>query len=607
MSAHDSETRGISGHPDGLTGESVFALDGAPAEGFAVPGFDAVARLAAHSLHVPLVSLVLSTGSALWFSADAHRPDSPHALHPRYLEATRLGQTQVVPDTEADPRFGGAPLLTDIGPARMRFFASEPVYTLSGQHVGALCVMDYSPRDGLNESERADLRDAARLAGTGLVLGSYVGRTDPVTQLPHRNAFFEDLRARQRGGTNRTWLIAIDVAPVSRFSAFIRAMGHAYADELMRDVAARVQVWMPEHTHLYQVGTSRFAAVLPGAPEGIDAARMDELLHRLRQPFDCLGIPLCIQPGVGLLSLDTHELDGGDPLRLVMSASHAAQERVRGWAIYEARDDERHRQEFFLVTELAAALNERAELDLHYQPRVDLATGRCVAVEALARWQHPTQGAISPGRFIALAEQAGLMRSLTEWVLDHGLAQLGIWQRTGLDLKLSINVSSSDLGTELVDRLREAAGRHAVALEALELEVTEGTLLEHSDTTREILAAIRALGVGIAIDDFGTGYSNLTSLREMPATSLKIDQSFVRGMEASPHDGAIVRSMTELARELGFRVVVEGVETASIFESVMGMACDEVQGYHLARPMPAAELPGWLTRHDEARFRRPAE
>jgi len=575
-------------------------------EGFAVPGFDAVARLAAHSLHVPLVSLVLSTGSAFWFSADTHRPDSPHALHPRYLEATRQGQTQVVPDTEADPRFDGAPLLTDIGPARMRFFASEPVYTLSGQHVGALCVMDYSPRDGLNESERADLRDAARLAGTGLVLGSYLGRTDPVTQLPHRNAFFEDLRARQRGGAHRAWLIAIDVAPVSRFGAFIRAMGHAYADELMRDVAARVQVWMPEHTHLYQVGTSRFAAILPGTPDGIDATRMDDLVHRLRQPFDCLGIPLSIQPGVGLLGLDIDELDGGDPLRLVMSASHAAQRSVRGWAIYEPCDDERHRQEFFLVTELAAALNERAELDLHYQPRIDLATGRCVAVEALARWHHPTQGAIPPARFIGLAEQAGLMRSLTEWVLDHGLAQLGAWQRAGLDLKLSMNVSSSDLGTELIDRLREAAGRHAVALEALELEVTEGTLLEHTDTTREILAAIRALGVGIAIDDFGTGYSNLASLRDMPATSLKIDQSFVRAMEASPHDGAIVRSMTELARELGFRVVVEGVETATIFESVLGMACDEVQGYHLARPMPAAELPGWLARHEAIRFRRPA-
>ena len=571
-------------------------------DGFAVPGFDAVARLAAHSLHVPLVSLVLASGNAYWFSADAHSPHSPHALHPLYLEATRRDGTQVVPDTEADPRFGGTPLLTDVHLARMRFFASEPVYTLSGQHVGALCVMDYAPRDGLNESEQADLRDAASLAGTGLVLGDYLGRTDPVTQLPHRSAFFEDLRARQRGGAHRAWLIAIDVAPVSRFNAFVRAMGHTYADELVRDVAARIQVWMPEHTHLYQVGAMRFAAVLPDSPAVVDATQMDELVHRLRQPFDCLGIPLTIQPGVGLLNLDVRELDGGDPLRLVMSASHAAQHSVRGWSIYERAHDELHRQEFFLVTELAAALNEATgsaatELDLHYQPRMDLVSGRCIAVEALARWHHPTLGTIPPSRFIPLAEQAGLMTTLTGWVLEHAVAQLGAWLRAGLALTLSINVSSSDLDAELVERLRATAGRHGVPLRALELEFTESTLLEHSDATRQHLAALRALGVGIAIDDFGTGYSNLASLRQMPATSLKIDQSFVRAMEQSRHDGAIVRAMVELARELGFRVVVEGVETAAIFDAVRGMACDEIQGFHIARPMPAADLPGWLARH----------
>ncbi|HEX5305072.1 MAG TPA: GGDEF and EAL domain-containing protein [Dyella sp.] len=565
-------------------------------DGFAVPGFDAVARLAAHSLQVPMVSLMLSSGSAYWFSTDARCPHSPHALHPACLEACRLGETQVVPDTEADARFGGAPLLPDLHAVSMRFFASEPVYTLSGQHLGALCVMDYAPRSGLSDAERADLRDAAELAGTGLVLGSYLGRTDPVTQLPHRNAFFEDLRERQRGGAHRAWLMVIDVAPVNRFNAFVRAMGHAYADELMRDSAARIQLWMPEHTHLYQVGTHRFAAVLPDSPHVVDAAQMDELVHRLRQPFDCLGIPLTLQPGVGLLNFDVGAIEGGDPLRLVMSASHAAQHNVRGWSIYEPAQDEQQRQEFFLVTELAAALGEGTELELHYQPRLELASGRCVAVEALARWRHPTLGSIPPARFVALAEQAGLMRTLTEWVLDSAIAQLGAWRRAGLDLKLSLNVSSSDLGSELVERLRSASIRHGVALDTLELEFTESTLLEHSDTTREHLEAIRALGVGIAIDDFGTGYSNLASLRQMPATSLKIDQSFVRAMDAIRHDGAIVRAMTELARELGFRVVVEGVETAAIYAAVCGMACDEVQGFHIARPMPASELPGWLAR-----------
>lgn len=579
-------------HTTATLGDAVQASE----EAFAVPGFDAVARLAAHSLRVPLVSLVLSTGSAYWFSADAKNPHSPHALHPLYLDAARRGNAEVVLDTEADERFRDVPMLTGLAVAALRFFASEPVFTLSGQHIGALCVMDHTPRLALNEKERADLRDAAELAGAGVVLGSYLGRTDPVTQLPHRSAFFEDLRARQRGGAHRAWLIAIDVAPVSRFQAFVRAMGHAYADELMRDAATRIQLWMPPHTHLYQVGTSRFAAVLPDSPTMVDDAKMDALVQQLRRPFDCLDIPLTIQPGIGLLNLDMCEIEGGDPLRLVMSASHAAQQSVHGWTVYDASQDDLHRQEFFLVTELAAALSDRAELDLHYQPRVDLASGRCVAVEALARWQHPTLGAVGPNRFIRLAEQAGLMRTLTEWVLDHGIAQLAQWQRAGLDLKLSLNVSSSDLGAGLVQRLRDAAERHGVALQALELEFTENILLEHCDITRQHLAAIRDLGVGIAIDDFGTGYSNLASLRQMPATSLKIDQSFVRAIGDSTHDSAIVRSMAELARELGFRVVVEGVETQQIFDAVRTMACDEVQGYHVAHPMPAAEISGWLAR-----------
>jgi EAL domain-containing protein (putative c-di-GMP-specific phosphodiesterase class I) len=279
-----------------------------------------------------------------------------------------------------------------------------------------------------------------------------------------------------------------------------------------------------------------------------------------------------------------------------MNASHAAQHHARGWAVYDRQQDELHQQEFFLVTELAAALTERAELDLHYQPQVDLDSGRCIGVEALARWHHPTLGAIPPSQFISLAERSGLMHSLTQWVLEHSIAQLAAWRREGHDLRLSLNVTGADLGADLVGRLREVAEHHKIGLEALELEFTESTLLEHSATTRRHLTALRQLGAGIAIDDFGTGYSNLAALRQMPATSLKIDQSFVRGMGTSRHDEAIVRSVAELARSLDFRVVVEGVETAHLYDSVLGMACDEAQGFHIARPLSSPQLLDWLLR-----------
>ncbi len=589
-------------HMDGPSGAHSAAahtsVPGALPEGFAVPGFDAVVRLVSRSLNVPLVALVLNGGTAYWFANGSALPThEPHMLHPLYLEAARSLESLVVLDTFNDARFADVTPAPGATAGPIRFFASVPVHTLTGKQIGALCVMDQAPRDELTEHEQTSLRDAASLIGAGVVLRSYLGRTDPITQLPHRYAFFDDLRRHLREEASHTWVIAIDVAPVQRLNAFIRAMGHAYGDELMRAVAQRMLTWIPPDTRLYQVGASRFAAVLPDRHVEADTARLDYLVARLREPFDCLGIPLTIQPGVGLVKIGESELRGGDPLRLVMNASYAAQQSVRGWAVYDRRQDELHQQEFFLVTELAAALTDRTELDLHYQPRVDLDSGRCVALEALARWHHPTLGMIPPSRFIGLAERAGLMRTLTQWVLEHGVAQLAKWRSKGHDIKLSFNVSSTDLGADLVSRVQQVAERYKVGLDSLELEFTESTLMEHSATTRRHLTAIRELGAGIAIDDFGTGYSNLSALRQMPATSLKIDQSFVRGMGTSRHDEAIVRSVTDLARSMGFRVVVEGVETHHLYDSVLAMACDEAQGFHIARPLPGADVLPWLASH----------
>ncbi|WP_027484069.1 sensor domain-containing phosphodiesterase [Rhodanobacter sp. OR87] len=567
------------------------------AEPHALPGFDAVARLAATTLGTPLVALLLADGSAFWYTPPGH--GDPIRLDGMLLaacrQATRRGVAEVVPDARGDARF--LPADADPAHATIGFFACEPVFALDGQLLGALFAVDRHPHPPLHAGERNALRDAASLAGTGAALRHYLDRTDPATGLPHRNAFFADLHTHLPGADDTAWLLAVEVAPVARFNAFVRAMGHSYADALMHAVAARVQAWMTPGMQLYQVGTARLA-LLPAHPhDELLPARLDEFVALLREPIDCLGVPLTLQPGVGLLKVEAHELRGGDPLRRVMNAAHVAQDSVRGWAVYDRTQDERQRQDFFLVTELAAALSERAELELHYQPRVQLASGRCVALEALARWRHPTLGAVPPGVFVPLAEQAGLMRSLTDWVLDHGLAQLAAWLRDGLDVQLSLNVSSADLDATLETRLTAAARRHAVPLARLELEFTESTAMRHSDANRCHLAALREAGVGIAIDDFGIGYSNLDALRQMPASCVKIDKSLVCGLDASRHDAAVVRSMVALAHELGFRVVMEGVETGRVLEAVRGMACDEVQGFHIAHPLPAADVAGWLREH----------
>lgn len=583
--------------PSGQPDADVVPVAAPAAEHHAVPGFEAVARLASGALDVSLVALLLADGSAFWYTPPGQPDPLPldGALLAACREAARHGQPEMVADARADARFlpGG----TGTVPSAIGFFACEPVFGLGGRLLGALCVADRRPRPALHAGAHAALRDAASLASTGATLRSYLNRTDPATGLPHRAAFFADLRTHLPGDHDTAWIVVIEAAPVARFNALVRAMGHAYADALMRAMAERTQAWMTPDMQLYQVGTSRVAVLPAGLHDALPPARLDELVAMLRTPIDCLGVPLSLQPGVGLLKVEANELRGGDPLRRVMSASHVAQDSGRGWAVYDHSQDERQRQEFFLVTELAAALSERAELELYYQPRVDLASGRCVALEALARWRHPTLGAISPSVFVPLAEQAGLMRTLTDWVIDHGLAQLAAWLRDGLDLRLSLNVSSIDLDAMLETRLAAAARRHGVPLSRLELEFTESVAIHHDELTRFVLDALREAGVGIAIDDFGIGYSNLDALRRIPATSLKIDQSLVRALDTRAQDAAIVRSMAALGHDLGFRVVMEGVETACVMAAVRDMYCDEVQGFHIAHPLPGAAVTGWLRGH----------
>lgn len=570
---------------------------------FAVPCFDSIARMVTSALRVPLVALMLADGSTFCFAPGERKAPSVSPALQRFLRsAMSRGEVRVELDIGAD---GERRVSTSTAP--VRFFASMPVFTLSGRHVGALCVLDHAPRDALNESDIDALKDAAVLTGSGLVLRSYIGQVDPVTRLPHRNAFFEDLRARVSDGAQSIALVVVEVAPVARFNAFIRAMGYFHADALMRLVAGRLHEWMRNDMRLYQVGVTRFAVLLTGSDALHDPEAFDRLVASLRQPVDCEGIPLSTQPGVGLLEMPAAEVRTGDALRLVMSAAHAAQHSASGWALYDRAHDDRHRQEFFLVTELSAALNDpdsvaAAELALHYQPRIDLRSGRCVAVEALARWHHPSLGDVPPGHFVPLAEQAGLMRALTDWALVKGLGQLAQWRRDGLDVKLSVNVSSTDFETDLVPRLQEFAQRFEVPLDQVELEFTENTFMQHSAAMQLRLEQLRALGVGIAIDDFGTGYSNLTYMRKLPASTLKIDQSFVSAIGESPDDATIVRSIAGMAQKLGFRVVVEGVETSEVYRAVQDMGCDEVQGYFIARPMPAARLAPWLADHEARRL-----
>jgi EAL domain-containing protein (putative c-di-GMP-specific phosphodiesterase class I) len=250
-----------------------------------------------------------------------------------------------------------------------------------------------------------------------------------------------------------------------------------------------------------------------------------------------------------------------------------------------------------MVGELRAALAS-GQLEVHFQPKADLRTGAVEGVEALARWRHPVRGLVPPDVFVPLAESSGLVEQLTALVLDRTLAQLAVWHRLGLPLTAAVNVSVRDLdGGALVAQVVAALEAHGVPASCLQLEVTEGSLFTDSETAAVTLVQLGALGVELSLDDFGTGYSSLGHLRRLPVSELKIDRCFVQRMGDDPRDAAIVRSVVDLARGLGMRVVAEGVEERATWDALRELGCDAAQGWYLSRAEPAAVLTPWLLAH----------
>jgi len=252
-------------------------------------------------------------------------------------------------------------------------------------------------------------------------------------------------------------------------------------------------------------------------------------------------------------------------------------------------------RQFRLLADFHAALEQPGQLHLHYQPRVDLATGRCIGAEALIRWNHPELGAIPPAEFIPVVEQTRYARPLTRWVLQTAIRQAADWHAQKLDLRISVNVSGANLQEDdFAALLLDGMGDAVLPGSAIELELTESALVGKGATAARQLAAISAAGIEIAIDDFGTGYSSLAYLQSIPAQVVKIDRSFVARIDREWRSLRLVKSMINMAQELGYRVVAEGVETSESLETLCGLGCNEAQGYLLSRPLSPEDFEHWL-------------
>jgi diguanylate cyclase (GGDEF)-like protein len=414
---------------------------------------------------------------------------------------------------------------------------------------------------------------------------------DPLTDLPNRSLFHDRsqqaILSARRDGTG----VALMILDLDRFKEVNDTLGHHNGDLLLQEIGARLRTGLRESDSVARLGGDEFGLLLPHVADGDEAVMLGERVRAvLRRPFTLEGVTLDLEASVGVALYPKHGDDVDTLLQRADVAMYLAKEDRSGCELYAADRDEYSPHRLALAAELRRALDER-ELVLHYQPKADLTNDRIVAVEALVRWEHPEHGLLTPDQFVPLAEATGLIRELTLRVLDEALRQQRAWRDDGIDLRVAVNLSARDLyDLTLPATVAELLATHDVPATGLELEITESVIVADPMRARAILNRLSAMGIVLAVDDYGTGYSSLGYLKRLPIDEMKIDRSFVMQMTDDRNDAAIVRSTVELGRNLGLRVVAEGVETAAAWAHLKALGCNFAQGYYLSRPVPAGEI-----------------
>ncbi|PIF93160.1 diguanylate cyclase/phosphodiesterase [Acidovorax sp. 62] len=420
---------------------------------------------------------------------------------------------------------------------------------------------------------------------------------DRLTGLPNRERFRDAVvqaMAQSPGEVRPLCVLTLDL---DRFKHVNDVMGYAFGDRLLQAVAGRLQalVTLPGDM-VARLGGNEFAVLLQGAGAAAAHTVAQQILASFEAPLALEEQTVDLSAGIGIACWPADAEDADTLLSRSEIAMYAAKRKLSGAVRYDASIDSSSAQTLSLLTELRHAV-EHNELRLYLQPKVPLHGQSGWAAEALVRWQHPQRGLVPPMEFIPFAEQTGFVRQLTLWMFEEVARFLALLPATAGALRVSVNLSTRDLlDPELSQRLGDILARHGVAASAFCLEITESAIMDDPQRAEAMLNRLSEQGFKLSIDDFGTGYSSLAYLKRLPVDELKIDKSFVMGMEAGEDDAMIVRSTIDLAHNLGLTVVAEGVETAAILERLRALACDEAQGYHISRPVPAQDFLAWQQR-----------
>jgi diguanylate cyclase (GGDEF)-like protein len=421
---------------------------------------------------------------------------------------------------------------------------------------------------------------------------------DQLTGLANRLAFQRQLDeelADARGP------LAVALVDIDAFREVNDALGRTVGDRMLVEVARRLEGLAGRDLVVARVGGDEFAVFAPYDPtSGIEG--LEGLVARLsaavEQPVVVGGERIEVVASVGAAVAPDHGADADLALHSADVALRAAKRRHLRWQLYDPRLDHFDPRRLSLLSELRQAI-ARGELVPYFQPKAEVATRRVTGMEALVRWEHPTNGTLRPDEFLPVAEAAGLMAELTESVLDRALTELRTWRAAGFGLGVAVNFSPQSLqDPELPARIARVLAAHDLPGSVLTLELTETAAMEDPEQAVRVLGGVHALGVTIALDDYGTGHASLAWIKRLPLDEIKIDRSFVATMLVDPSDDSIVASTVEMAKRLGLAVTAEGVETDGVWERLRQCGCDSAQGYLLSRPMPPAAVVPWLHARD---------
>jgi diguanylate cyclase (GGDEF)-like protein/PAS domain S-box-containing protein len=425
---------------------------------------------------------------------------------------------------------------------------------------------------------------------------------DPLTGLPNRILLHDRLDQSILRAQRDRQAVTLVVMDLDGFKEINATFGDDVGDLLLHGIGLRLQQALRESDSVVRlvpstvarIGGDEFAIILPNTDEPGAITVAHRLLEALSEPILAGEKLLTVGASMGIAVFPAHGRDSVSLLRRTDVALYLAKQKHGTYAVYDPAKDEYSPQRHAMGAELRSAIkNER--LYLHYQPLVTCLTGQTRAVEALSRWKHPQHGMVPPADFIPLAEHTGLIVPLTKWVLQEALGQCRSWRTAGRDVDVSINLSAHSLSDpQLTETIEYVVRTVGAQFDWLEVEITESTVMADVEHSMSVLQELYDLGVRVSVDDFGTGYSSLTYLRRLPIHAVKIDRSFVMEMTVNEEDALIVRSVIDLAHNLGLEVVAEGVEDEAGYDMLVSMGCEAVQGYYLSRPLSAERVTAWL-------------